>query len=294
MTIGGQAVLEGVMLRSKTHQSLAVRVSDGSIHREVTRLRPLSSRSRFFRLPLVRGVVALIDSLSGAVGCLGRSAQLLEPEAEISNRDLAITVILALTLGIGLFFVVPILLAAPAANWLGLNRLGINFLEGLVRISLFLAYIVLISRARDIQRTFEYHGAEHKVIHCWEKGQDLTVEHAQACSRLHPRCGTSFLLLVVLISILVFAVFSPTALGYKVLLRLLLLPLVAGLAFEVIRLSQRSNFFLVRALTAPGLMMQRLTTREPDATQVEVALAALETVIDPESVGRYNKPDTIE
>lgn len=279
--IGGQAVLEGVMLRSPKLQALAVRTPNGEIVSEVSKLNPLAKRIPVLGLPFIRGAVAIFEALSSAVDTLGRSAQLVEPEEEITSFQMAVVTILALALGIGLFFLLPAIIVTPLANWLGASVVVMNIAEGLVRIIFFGTYLALIALAKDIKRTFEYHGAEHKVISCWEQGKPLTPESAATCSRLHPRCGTSFLLLVVLASIILFSIYTPSSLWHKMLLRISLLPVLAGIAYELTRWTARSNSKLARALLAPGLMLQKLTTREPDLSQLEVALAALLRIVDP-------------
>jgi len=279
--IGGQAVLEGVMMRSQELQAVAVRTPDGKIVTEVDKINPLTKRYKVFRLPLIRGVVALYDSMSGAISSLGRSAQLLDPEEEIASWQLVIITVFALLLGIGLFFLLPAILVNPLGRWLGATPVILNIIEGMVRIILFVGYLAVIGLSRDIQRTFEYHGAEHKVIHCWEQQKPLTPENASTCSRLHPRCGTSFLLLVVALSILIFSLFTPPNLAVKLLLRLALLPVLAGVAYELTRWTARSRSWFAKVVLAPGLLLQKLTTREPDLEELEVAIAALNGVVDP-------------
>jgi uncharacterized protein YqhQ len=280
-TIGGQAVLEGVMLRSPDRQALAVRSPKGEIITEVTDIYPLARRWPILGLPLLRGGVAIYEAMSGAISCLGRSAQLVEPDEEISSLHMAVLTGIALLLGIGLFFLLPAIVVNPLTRWLGVGTLQLNLVEGLIRVMFFTGYLVLISLSKDIKRTFEYHGAEHKVITCWEQERPLTPSEAAACSRLHPRCGTSFLLLVVVVSIVLFSLFSPANLLHKLVLRLALLPVLAGVAYELTRWTSKSNSVFARMLLAPGLMFQKLTTREPDLDQLEVALAALEGIVDP-------------
>lgn len=277
--IGGQAVLEGVMLRSPKRQAIAVRGENGEILTDVTVISTLGSRYPLFRLPLIRGIVVLCESLAGAVSSLATSANLANPEEEISKSQLALISIMSLVLGIGLFFLLPALLVNPLTR-LGISNLGLNLAEGLLRIVLFVGYLLLVSLAKDIKRTFEYHGAEHKVIACWEQEQPLTVASAAACSRFNPRCGTSFLLLVVVLSILFFSLFSPSSLLIKLGLRLALLPVLAGVSYELVKWTAGSSSLLARILLYPGVVLQRLTTREPDSNQLEVALAALAGVID--------------
>ena len=279
--IGGQAVIEGGMLRSPQRQAVAVRTANGEIVTNASPLVPLARRWPVLGFPLIRGVVALYESLSGAVSSLAMSANLTDPQEQISPAQFAFVAVVSLALGIGLFFLLPVVLVNPLARWLGSSSLLLNLLESIVRILLFISYLLLVGLSRDIRRTFEYHGAEHKVISCWEQDKPLTAEAAAACSRLHPRCGTSFLLLVVILSILLFSLFSPPTLWVKLALRLALLPVLSGIAYEIIKWTAKSPSFIAKALLAPGLALQKLTTREPDASQLEVALAALAGVIDP-------------
>lgn len=279
--IGGQAVLEGVMLRSPRCQAVAVRTPDGSIKTETSTVTPYAKKWPILGLPILRGVVVFIESMSSAVSSLGRSAQLADPEEQITSLHLAIITVVALALGVGLFFLLPAVIVNPLAK-LGMSTLLVNLSEGLIRIIFFVGYLALVGLAKDIQRTFQYHGAEHKVIQCWEQNKPLTPESAESCSRLHPRCGTSFLLLVVALSILLFSLFSPPNLAYKLSLRLALLPVLAGIAYELTRWTAKSYSLPARMVLAPGLLLQKLTTREPDRDQLEVALAALAEVVDPE------------
>jgi uncharacterized protein YqhQ len=279
--IGGQAVLEGVMMRSPHRQVVAVRNANGEIVTSVSTLVPLAQKYPVLGFPLIRGVVALYESLSGAISSLGMSANLAEPEEQVTPVQLTLVTVISLALGIGLFFLLPAALVNPLARICGLGSFLLNLIESLVRIVFFISYLLLVGLSKDIRRTFEYHGAEHKAIMCWEEEKPLTAEAAATCSRFHPRCGTSFLLLVVVLSILLFSLFSPPNLWVKLGLRLALLPLLAGLSYEIIKWTAKSASPAARVLLAPGLALQKLTTREPDAGQIEVALAALAGVIDP-------------
>lgn len=279
--IGGQAVIEGVMMRSPYRQVVAVRTASGEIVTDVTALVPLAKKCPILGVPIIRGVVALYESLSGALASLALAANLAEPEEQITPLQMTLVALVALVLGIGLFFLLPVVLVNPLATVLDAPGYIINLAEGMVRILLFVGYLLLVGLSKDIRRTFEYHGAEHKAIMCWEQEKPLNAEAAATCSRLHPRCGTSFLLLVVVLSILLFSLFSPPNLGAKLGLRLALLPLLAGLSYELIKWTAKSASPAARLLLVPGLALQKLTTREPDAGQLEVALAALAGVIDP-------------
>ena len=288
--VGGQAVLEGVMMRYRNRQALAVRVPNGDIVVEVNHVAPLSERWPLLRLPLLRGMAALGEALSGAVKTLGRSAQIVSPEEEISGRDLALAVTLALVLALGLFFVLPAVVVTPLSR-LGWPSAVVSLMEGLVRITVLVGYLLLVRFNPDIRRTFAYHGAEHKAIFSWEQG-NTDVESALQASCSHPRCGTSFILLVVVTGIFVFSFISPPGLLWRMASRVLLLPLLAGIAYEFIRWTGSSNSPLARMAMAPGMALQRLTTLEPDRGQVEVALAALRAVVDPGGDRGYNDSDS--
>ena len=237
------------MMRSPELQAIAVRTPDGAIVTEVDKLNPLAKRWPILGWPLIRGVTALYEAMAGAISSLNRSAQLLAPEEEIPAWQMALTAVLALALGIGLFFLLPAVLVNPLSRWA--PPLVLNMAEGLVRVLLFVGYLFLIGLSRDIRRTFAYHGAEHKSISCWEQGRPLLPEEAATCSRLHPRCGTSFLLLVVGLSILLFSLFTPVNILTKLLLRLALLPLLAGIAYELTRWTAKSKSSLARLVLAP-------------------------------------------
>ena len=203
--IGGQAVLEGIMLRSPRRQAVAVRAAKGEIITRVTPVTSLTKRWRFLGFPLIRGMVALFESLQAAISSLTLSVNLVEPEEQISSGQMVLVTIVSLVLGVCLFFLLPAVLVTPLARWLGSSNILSNLVEGLVRVLIFVSYLVIVGLSKDIRRTFEYHGAEHKTIMCWEEDKPLTPEAAATCSRFHPRCGTSFLLLVVVLSIIIFS-----------------------------------------------------------------------------------------
>lgn len=277
--IGGQAVIEGVMMRHGDRLAIAVRTPEQEIVVHEEKLVPAGQHFPVLKLPLLRGVVAFLEALVLGAKAITISANLAMPEEEeeLSGWQLTLTVCVALVFCIALFFFLPTFLLRLLHDVLPAKPLFLNLLEGMVRLAVFLLYLVLISRAQDIQRVFAYHGAEHKVIACLEAGRELTQENAAGFTTLHPRCGTSFLLLVMTVSILLFTLFGWPSLWLRLLLRLLLLPLVAGISYELIRLAGRSRFF--RSLTAPGLWLQRLTTREPDRDQLEVAIKAVQAVL---------------
>jgi uncharacterized protein YqhQ len=279
--VGGQAVLEGVMMRGVSHWAVAVRTPDERIEVQRFPLTSLLRRHRLLRLPIVRGVVALVESLGIGYRALAISAnaQLEDGEEEISGGALWGTVALSLVLGIGLFFLVPVGVTSLFRDALP-GSIAFVVVEKLIRIAIFLGYLSLISRMASLRRVFEFHGAEHKTISCYEAGLELTPANAGRFSRLHPRCGTSFLLIVMIVAIVVFAPLGTPAWYWLFLSRIVGIPLVAGLAFEVIKLFGRNRRHRwARILMWPGMQLQRLTTREPDAAQLAVAIAALEAVL---------------
>ena len=297
--IGGQAVLEGVMMRGVSTWAVAVRKPDGEIELTSEPLVSWAKRHRILRLPVIRGVVALGESLKIGFRALALSAnaQLEEDEhgrkEEIGGWMWGVTIALSIALAIGLFFVVPV-----GATSLIKDQLGSAWLfwlvEGILRTAIFIGYIVAISRLPDLRRVFEYHGAEHKTISCYEAGDRLIPARAEGYSRLHPRCGTSFLLIVMVLAIFVFAPIGLPEWYWLVLSRILGIPLIAGLSYEVIKWAGRNRRKRwVRALMWPGLMLQNLTTREPDREQLAVAIAALEAVLaveSPEKAAREAEP----
>ena len=290
LPIGGQAVIEGVMMRSPSRVAVAVRRGDGGIAVMEKPFASITRRYRVLGLPVVRGAISLFETLSLGISALNFSAdEATRQESEAAAKPSAartsaqmLTFAVSLAAGILLFVVLPARLTA----WLGFrDRLGFGLVDGLFRLAAFVGYLVLISQWKDMRRVLGYHGAEHKAIHALEAGAPLTPESVQSFSRFHPRCGTSFLFLVVVVSIVVFtAIGKPRGLGDH-LLRVASMPLIAGLAFEFIRLSARhAGNPVVRALVWPGLQFQRLTTREPDLSMCEVSIAALERVRGDERV----------
>jgi uncharacterized protein YqhQ len=302
--VGGQAVLEGVMMRGVSTWAVAVRkpapegAPDGTLGPIDVQSFPLVSfakRRRIYRWPVIRGVVALGESLGIGLRALGISAnaQLPEEEQQISGGAWVGTVVVALAFAIGLFFVVPVGLTSLIKHQLSSSVL-FWLVEGVVRTTIFLGYLVLLSRVGDLRRVFEYHGAEHKVISCFEASDELTPERAKLYSRLHPRCGTSFLLIVMIMAIFVFAPVGLPAWWILVLTRILGVPLIAGLSFEVIKWAGRNRSKgWVRAIMYPGLQLQKLTTREPDLDQLAVAIAALDAVLAVETPGEATAADLV-
>jgi uncharacterized protein YqhQ len=297
--LGGQAVMEGVMMRGVSTWAVSVRTPEGEIETVSEPIVSCAKRHRVLRLPVIRGVVALAESFKIGFRALQLSAaaQLADDEEpqEIGRLAWALTVIAALGLAIGLFFVVPV-----GATSLIKDQLGSAFLfwlvEGILRTAIFIGYLVAISRLPDLRRVFEYHGAEHKTISCYEAGEELVPERAAAYSRYHPRCGTTFLLIVMVLAIFVFAPIGLPAWYWLVASRILGIPLIAGLSYEVIKWAgKHRDRRWVRALMRPGLMLQALTTREPDREQLAVAITALEAVLAVESPAEEaRRPDAIE
>jgi uncharacterized protein YqhQ len=309
--VGGQAVLEGVMMRGVSTWAVAVRkplpeqlvgkeglprgeVPQGDILVQSFPLVSWTKSHRAFRWPIIRGVVALAESLKIGFNALGISAnaQLPEDEEPISSGMWVGTVVAALALAIGLFFVVPVGLTSIFKDELG-SAFLFWLVEGILRTAIFLGYLWLLSRLRDLRRVFEYHGAEHKVISTFEAGEALTPENAQKYSRLHPRCGTSFLLIVMIVAIFVFAPLGLPAWYWLVASRILGVPLIAGLSFEVIKWAGRNRRkSWVQVVIWPGMQLQKLTTREPDLSQLAVAIASLEAVLaveDPRAASAEDK-----
>ena len=285
---GGQAVIEGVMMRGRRSLAIATRHGSGRVNIDGWNISDSGKRPGFFKWPFIRGTVNMIDALVLGMKTIVHSAnQMLDDDEEkdsLSNTEIAITVALSLVLGIGLFFLFPAFLAQIIKKWAP-GRGTQNILEGLARIAIFLLYIFFISLIKDVQRVFQYHGAEHKVIYAYESGEPLSVEAAKSMSRLHPRCGTSFLLLVMAVSVLIYSLLPPLSMTRRLISRLLLLPLIAGIAYELIKLAgKRLDNPIVSAISWPGMQLQRFTTREPDEAQLEVAIIALRKVLTDDGV----------
>jgi uncharacterized protein YqhQ len=299
--VGGQAILEGVMMRGVRHWATAVRKpvdadrddegqvdpgrgSHGEIEVQVFPFESWLKRNKLYRLPIIRGVVALVESLAIGFRALNISAnaQMPEDEEPISGGMWAGTVVVAVLFAIGLFFVVPVGLTSLIKDQLDSSFL-FWLVEGVLRTGIFLGYLWLLSRLPDLRRVFEYHGAEHKTIACYEAGDQLVPERAALYSRLHPRCGTSFLLIVMIVAIFVFAPIGLPAWYLLLATRIIGVPLIAGISFEVIKFAGRNRRRRwVRTVMWPGLQLQKLTTREPDHAQLAVAIASLQTVLDRE------------
>ncbi len=283
--VGGQAVLEGVMMRGVTTWAVAVRKPGGEIQVTTGKIEAWARRNRLLRWPVIRGIVALGESLMIGFKALGISADAQMPEAESEKDEIggfawSMTVFASLALAIGLFFVIPVGLTSLFRDQLD-SAVLFWLVEGVVRTAIFIGYMVLISRVRDLRRVFEYHGAEHKTISCYEAEDELVPSRAKLYSRLHPRCGTSFLLIVMVLAIFVFAPLGLPAWYWLLASRILGVPLIAGLSYEVIRWAGRNRAKRwVRVVMWPGLMLQNLTTRDPDQGQLEVAIASLIAVLE--------------
>lgn len=293
--IGGQAVLEGVMMRNKSVYAVAVRKPDGEIAVTRGKCKSLAERALFFRLPIVRGVVSFFESLVLGMRTLTYSASFYEEEEEKQQAkkkekkeeeenwkeslQMGLTIVLSIVIAVLAFVVFPYYLAELLADKIA-SRTALAAIEGVIRILLFLGYIVAISFMKDINRTFMYHGAEHKTINCIENGLDLTVENVRRQSKHHRRCGTSFLFLVVFLSIIFFMLIHFDNMWLRLLSRVILVPVIAGVSFEFIHLAGNSDNKVVEVLSKPGMLLQLLTTREPDNKMIEVAIASVEEVFD--------------
>lgn len=294
--VGGQAVLEGVMMKNSDKYAIAVRKPDGEIDIKIDEFQGVLKENKLKKLPFIRGVFNFIDSMMLGMKSINHSASFYEEEEEETKFDQALDkltkgkgeeaittfiTILSVVLAIGIFIVLPYFISDKLQNWFSITSpSAIAIIEGVLRISIFILYVVAISAMKDIKRLYMYHGAEHKCINCIEHGMELNVKNAMESSRLHKRCGTSFLFFVMFVSIILFFFIRVDNQVLKVLLRIALMPVVAGISYEIIRLAGRSNNILVRILSAPGMLIQRLTTKEPDEDMIEVAIASVEAVFD--------------
>ena len=293
--IGGQAVLEGVMVKNKEKYAVAVRKPDGEIEVEVETYQGLAHGSKFKELPFIRGIFNFLDSLILGTRALNYSASFYEEEEGKETKfDKAmdkmsggngekllsgIVTVISIMLAVGIFIVLPYFISSLFESFIR-NRSLMAIIEGVIRIALFLLYVWGISAMKDIRRLYQYHGAEHKCINCIEKGRPLTVHNVMRSSRLHKRCGTSFIFFVMLVSIVLFFFIQVDNVAEKVILRILLMPVVAGISYEIIRLAGRTDNVFIKILSAPGMWIQRMTTREPDESMAEVAIASVEAVFD--------------
>lgn len=329
-SVGGQAILEGIMMRGVDRTSIAVRMPDGAIHLKTEKHK---ANARWAKIPIVRGVMSFISALVNGTKVLMYSAEVLEnyekdhaeeltkmrEEQRVAGTEdgnikgpeyyekdkftlwvekhfgektawnimIYTSVVLALIFTVGVFIIVPTI----AVNWCSIftqNEVLLNLIEGVLRIVLFVVYIFLISKMEDIKRVFQFHGSEHKSIHCFENGLELTPKNCQQFYTLHPRCGTSFLMFIMVISLILFSLLGWPNLFWRVTSRLLLIPVIAGLSYELLKWAGRSDNMLVRILSLPGIYLQKLTTKEPDEKQLEVAIVAMKAVLVPEETEEVN------
>lgn len=305
--IGGQAVIEGIMMKNKDDYATAVRKPNGEIEVQKSQYVSLTKKVKLFSLPFIRGIFSFADSMILGMKTLTFSASFFEDDEDekpsrfelwldrvfgerLEKVLMTFAMIFAVIAAIGIFMILP----------LGISRLvhplvpsetGMAFLEGVIRLAIFIAYIKLISNMEDIRRTFMYHGAEHKCINCIEHGMELNVDNVRASSKQHKRCGTSFLIIVMMISILFFMVIQVDGILMKMISRVVLIPVIAGVSYEFLRLAGRSDNVLVNLLSKPGFWMQNMTTKEPDDKMIEVAIAAVEAVFDWKSYLAENFPE---
>lgn len=292
-SIGGSAVMEGVMMRGPKEIATAVRKPDGEIEIDRRAVSSLVTKYHVNKIPVIRGVFAFFDSMISSIRALMWSAEFVDLEDDSESKfdkwltekfgdkvkDIVIyfSLFISVIFSVGLFFVLPHFITSLLENVIESNLIK-TLIEGVIRISIFLGYVLLASRMEDIKRVFQYHGAEHKTIFCYEAGLDLTVENARNMSRLHPRCGTSFLVYVMIISIILFSFVSWGNMWIRLGMKLLLLPVVAGISYEIIRWAGRSKNKVVCVISRPGMWLQNITTREPDDSQLEVAIESMKAV----------------
>ena len=289
-SVGGQALIEGIMMKGPFKSAMAVRKPDGSIEVEEWQTERMTG---IRKVPFFRGIFNLVDTLIKGYKCLMKSAEMAGQEEEPDKFELwlnktfgkaaggvfnTIVTVLALVLCLGLFIVIPSSIASLCGRCIE-NSIALSAIEGVVKMAVFLAYIIGVSKLEDIRRTFMYHGAEHKTIFCYEKGLELNVENVRKQIRFHPRCGTSFLLIVLIISILVSSIVTWDNLLLRVVLKVLSIPVIVGVAYEIIKFAGRHDNLLTRIISAPGLWLQRFTTQEPDDSMIEVAIAAVTPVL---------------
>ena len=306
--IGGQAVIEGIMMKNKSDYATAVRRPDGEIEIQKGEYVSITEKVKLCSMPFVRGVFSFADSMVLGMRTLSFSAGFFEDDEDsepgrlelwldkvfgekVEKALMAFVMVFSVVMAIGIFMVLPLLIANVFRRFIS-SAMVMAMLEGCIRIGIFVTYIKLISRMEDIRRTFMYHGAEHKCINCIEHGMTLTVDHVRQSSKQHKRCGTSFLILVMIISILYFMVIRVDTVWLRILSRILLIPVIAGVSYEFLRLAGRSDSAVVNWLSKPGMWMQNLTTAEPDDSMIEVAIAAVNAVFDWKAYLRENFPET--
>ncbi len=304
--IGGQAVIEGIMMKNKSDYATAVRKPDGQIEVKKDQYVSMTEKVKLCSLPFVRGVFSFVDSMILGMRTLSFSASFFEDDEDsepgpvekwldkvfgekLEKALMAFVMVFSVVMAIAIFMVLPLLIANVFRRFIRSATI-MAVLEGCIRIAIFVAYIQLISRMEDIRRTFMYHGAEHKCINCIEHGMTLTVDHVRQSSKQHKRCGTSFLIIVMIISILFFVVIRVETVWLRILSRIILIPVIAGVSYEFLRLAGRSDAALVNFLSKPGMWMQNLTTKEPDDGMIEVAIAAVNAVFDWKAYLQENFP----
>jgi uncharacterized protein YqhQ len=281
--VGGQAVIEGVMMRGKNFWSLAVRRPDKTISTKLFKNSSLTVNNKFLGFPFIRGVVNLIESMALGFRALSYSVnEATEEDIQFSKKEMTIAIIIAVIFAVGVFFILPTLIGRSFSSYFP-NTIVYNLMEGLVRILLFLGYILIISQLKDIKRIFQYHGAEHKTIQAYENDEEMKIENVKKYTTLHVRCGTSFLLIVMVVAIFVFALLGRPPLLLRILYRVLLIPVISGISYELIKLAGKySKHKIVNIIFYPGLLLQKITTREPDDSQIEVAISSFNRVIKSE------------
>ena len=292
-TIGGQALIEGVMMRGPDVLAIAVRKPNNEIELKISKLNTLAMRHKIFRIPFLRGMISLIEPLTMGTKALMYSAEFFEDEEPLAKEswtqkifkdkagdvEIFLALVTSIILSVGIFMVLPSLLTNIIKGSVT-NSIVLNLFEGLIRIIVFMIYVIWVSKLKDVRRVFEYHGAEHKTIHCYENGEELTVENVKKYPILHPRCGTSFLFMVMIVSIFVLSFFGWPNPLLRVLIRILMFPVIAGISYEINRFIGRSSSKFFYYLAVPGLMIQKLATvKEPDGEQIEVAIESLLAVI---------------
>jgi len=293
--VGGQALIEGVMMQSKQKRAIAVRNTDGKIVVKKNKIKSWISDKNIDKIPFVRGSFILIENMIEAISCLNYSSEFFIDEDEeedkvdlflkkifkdkADNVVMGISISIAIILSVGLFILLPTFIGGLFSKVIS-NKVILNLIEGIIRILILFTYIVLISKNKEIERTFQYHGAEHKAVHCYENGLELTVENAKKFTTLHPRCGTNFLFIVMSTSIILFSFLGWPNPLFRVIMRIVCIPIVAGISYEIIRFLGKYNNILTKIVAYPGMMLQKFTTKEPDDLQLEVALEALKAVVD--------------
>lgn len=297
--IGGQAVIEGIMMRNKNKYAVAVRKPDKSIAVDIKEHKGIGQGNKIMSLPFIRGIFNFVDSMVVGIKTLTYSASFFEDDETVEEPDklelwlqnkfgekaekviMSFTVCLSIVIAVGLFMILPLFIAEVIEKYVpGVTTNHIPIIEGIAKIVIFIAYLLLISLMKDIQRTFMYHGAEHKCINCIEEGKILTVDNVRTSSRYHKRCGTSFLLIVMVISIIFFILIRTDIVWLRYVIRILLVPVIAGISYEFIKFAGKSENRFINLLSKPGMLMQKITTKEPDEDMIEVAIKAVEAVFD--------------